>query len=528
MFLSASIGLVAALFALLLCRHHRPFPYPATLLIFPLLGFLATAAAALTFQVRTDLDWNSVRAVASVALSLGYPIYYPPGQGPLWGIIYPPLGFILSLPIALGSTASSAIRIGQALSLGWVLIPLGCIALLPSLRPPNSSRVIAVVAVVVLAACALVSIAPLTDAAFNVHIDAPAIGLSLFATLLLLAATQRGPRSPFLLAALAGALAVASVFTKQTLVATPLALLAFTLLPAHRALLRPFLVGAAVSAVALSAVCLIAFSPSAMLYNTFTVPSRHGFRGGLLAALQNSLRPLALYLLPVATVALVIRFLIRPSSPSHAAPERLFLLLAAAQFPLALAGFLKVGGGPNNLAPPALFLLAALLHAAARALLHPATPRRTPILSLLFFSAACLSLWRVVASANDPILSRPDQHASSYAALRASPGLYYFPRLPLTHLLAEIRLTHHTWGLTDRENSGETVSPEWLLLHTPPTAQYLAYHTRAPGPTVPLHTRLLPTFPQSTMLPELPGWLVFSRPPTSPTVPPSPATAPAP
>lgn len=57
------------------------------LLVLLLLLALGLIVAALTFHIRTDLDWNSVRTAVAVAYVRGGPLYYGPTDGPLWGNI---------------------------------------------------------------------------------------------------------------------------------------------------------------------------------------------------------------------------------------------------------------------------------------------------------------------------------------------------------------------------------------------------------------------------------------------------------
>lgn len=470
------------------------------LLVLLLLLALGLIVAAHTFHIRTDLDWNSVRTAVAVAYVRGGPLYYGPTDGPLWGNIYPPLGHLLTAPAALATTPTAAIRTAQLLSVAWIFIPLAALGALASPR----RRPLGAILALALALPVVAATPSLTAAAFHVHVDGSALGLALTAALL----TAFAPGRPSFLF-LAGALAVACVFCKQTAIAVPATLVLWTLITRPRREALAFLTGALAAAAGLKLWCLLAFDPRALWYETVTVPSRHGIPGGLAAAVARRWTEFTPLLIPHLLVATALQLLAARDLPRRnmlASPGVLLFVLALAQLPLALAGYFKIGGGVNNLAAPALFFLAAALYP-----LLTTPPRHS--LPLALSLAAALGLWRLFALHADPTLSRPDQHAMAYRALLAHPGKLYFPRLPLSHLLAENRLTHHTWGVNDRVNAGEPVPDPWLRAFIPPDASALYYFHRTPGPTVLLHVRLAghpPTpvpIPPESRLP--PGWVAY-------------------
>jgi hypothetical protein len=105
-------------------------------------------------------------------------------------------------------------------------------------------------------------------------------------------------------------------------------------------------------------------------------------------------------------------------------------------------------------------------------------------------------LWR-----NDPQLA--------YDFAVQHPGEVYYPWQPLATLLAEGRLYHFDYALMDRFIGGYEPTPEHLRANLPPRMRWIA----ANGRVWTFH--YFPEFSQEVQLPELPGWVVRTRPPPS-------------
>ncbi|MFN4242526.1 MAG: hypothetical protein ACK4PI_04735 [Tepidisphaerales bacterium] len=481
---------------------------------------VSLSALVLAGAGQSDLDWNSVRAAVPVAWSQGLHPYVPPppdGDGPLWANIYPPLGFVLQLPVAaaavgLSLTPLSTIRLLQAWSALWLLLPL----LLPAALPPHrkSLRVAwpAAGTALTVVAAATVAAQPLEDVTLLVHVDAFALGLSLLATW----CVTRGQLIS------AAVLTAAALLTKQTCIG---------LLPALAAVIactrggRPALMFAALAA----GVSTAGYAVSAGLFGqafwaaVFAVPARHPLRGDVVALVREAA---AVAGVPAAGMLLALLLIGGRSGASWRAAGP-YLAVAVALLPTGLLGFMKFGGGANNLAWPLVHLLAAVVAAMAapgavmaapesamvapgpaRSPSEPVGSRRWPSVALLAAALAVLTL-HLPRLAGAPSLRRPSQHDVAFHLLRDQPGLYVFPWLPLSHLLAERRIVHHGWGVLDRMAAG---GDRWTVTSVLPEPQplFLCFF-RPPDDNDGVWRLHRADYPHRIDHPALPGWFVFTR-----------------
>lgn len=188
----------------------------------------------------------------------------------------------------------------------------------------------------------------------------------------------------------------------------------------------------------------------------------------------------------------------------------LLLVAAVAEWPLGMLGYMKFGGGPNNLAYCETFLVAFVAWAVAKLVGERVEGPRAAVLAAVLVLAAGACVWRL-ASVDSSVIGGPSKHELSYRLVRQSPGRYFFPRLPLAHLMGEGRLTHHHWGLYDYELAGEHVSDDWFWRYIPPDAVVVAHNDRPPGTRNLMYQRLAGKYPKQARRPELPGWYCFLR-----------------
>lgn len=485
---------------------------------------VSLSALVLAGAGQSDLDWNSVRAAVPVAWTQGLHPYVPPppdGDGPLWANIYPPLGFVLQLPVAaaavgLSLTPLGTIRLLQAWSALWLLLPLLLPAVLPPDRPVARPEWPAAGTALPVVAAATVAAQPLEDVTLLVHVDAFALGLSLLATWCV-------TRGQFISAAV---LTAAALLTKQTCIGLLPALAAVTAWTRGR---RPALMFAALAA----GISAAGYTVSAGLFGpafweaVFAVPARHPLRGDggplLLEAAAVAGPPVAGLLLALLLVGGRAGARWRAAGP--------YLTVAAALLPTGLLGFMKFGGGANNLAWPLVPLLAAVVAAIAasgpaiaapasamaaqvpaRSAPEPVGSRRWPHVALAVAALAVVTL-HMPRLAGAPSLRRPSQHDVAFHLLRDQPGLSVFPWLPLSHLLGERRIVHHGWGVLDRMTAA---GDRWTVTSVLPEPKplFLCFF-RPPDDNDGVWRLHRADYPHRVHHPALPGWFVFTHAPGS-------------
>lgn len=482
------------------------------------LGISVTATVTASIE-RFPSDWNSVRTVIPVALTRGLPIYAHEGVGALWCNIYPPLGHVLLTPVALASTPDGVIAIGQVLTLFYVLVPLVLVGLrgrsdgaLTHERGPGWVRIRHALMVATMIFWATACLPPLTDITTLVHIDAPGICLSLLAVLL----CHRRTIASLLFS---GVFAAGAVFCKQTLTAVPLAMAIWLMIQHDWRGLGRFITSATITGFVMGAACVSIFSFGPLWTNLVVVPSKHPIAGGFAWALSDAVKSSALLLFPLHGLAFWTLFL--RHGPSRRSRLSTFLLMCAvAQVPFAFSGFMKFGGGANNLALTGVFFLGSVIafpweswHRSRRT--GTETNRSgwgVVVLTVALGAAIAAQIkWSRSPENQNP---GPSPHHIAYTVIRQSPGRWYFPWYPLSHLLAEDRATHHSWGLLDRTMAGRDISPEWFQSYIPPNAYGLAYRTRPDRFDIP-YQRLQGMYPflypPTLNPPELQGWLVYGK-----------------
>lgn len=498
--LTLAVALVAAIAVALTSRKHPALPR----LLLPPAVFLTTLALAQSLLVYANTTWNSVRAVVPVAMAHGVPPVFPPGEGPLWAAIYPPLAYVLQLPISLLPTPQSIVHAGQLH--GLLLLALPLTLLLRQHGGPAMSLG------AVLAAAIVVHLPGLTGAALTVHVDPAAIAFALGACLPLLRPTLT-PRA----ALLSGALTAASILCKQTMVPLAVLLPLVLALTGHRRPAAFFLLGLIAATAALLAAFLSFLSPAGLWNNTVLVPSNHPWRDDtptpLLASTLRAFTSLWTLWLVLPILAVAARFAAPPQRPPSATPPLLLLVLAAlALLPTGIAGYAKFGGHLNNFAPTGFFLLAATMLLLSWLPSNRLTLVAVPAFLLLATAASSSRLLDI-----HRLGPRPALHNNAFALVRTAPGRIFLPWHPLAHFLAERRLTHQSFGVLDREKAGQPVSDAWLWQYLPPEVELLGFDFPPRLPPDPmadhLYQRLGPAFPLPAGVPGFPGWTFYAKEP---------------
>jgi hypothetical protein len=485
---------------------------------------LATAIAAIVAAAAIlhhtagvpESDMSASRVVPAVALARGFPIYVGPTSGPIIDFMYGPVAAIAFLPAALATTPSGALAIAAALNAIAFFLPMAWLHLRAVRRRDAAT------AGFVLFVLAVVRDPGLAFSAFTIHADAPALGFGALACGLFV--TGARPPSAGRLAAVAVAVVLAA-WTKQTIAPLALVLVLVALLRdgvATGARLARLVVGVGL---AVSAVWVLAFDPSALVFNMVTLPSRMpwygegdggrwatvGFVTGLLARL-TWVPALVVTALGIAARRRGIRL--------RDTPGGLLAAVALALAPLAVVGGAKVGGFLNTFSVCSYFLVAAATVSLAAA---ATVPERAGVAAtaLLVVGLVVLAVdvgrgpagLRSVAHAVARLETwRDNPHEHAFAVARAHAGEIYFPWNPLSTLLAEDRLDDNEIGAWNRDLAGVPIDDALWRRFLPPRLRLIAF--RPPTGAfawLPEPSARLPEFTEPSTMPGLEGWTVLGR-----------------
>jgi hypothetical protein len=495
----------------------------------------------LTFVVHKiaespDHEWNGARLAPVVGLWYGAEMYVgPDGPGAIMNTIYPPLSYLVYLPATLISNPTYAIMAGSCISAAVFFAP----ALLLSFPRGENGRgrrcsLMGIAATVGFFQAMLFS-KSLWVAAFFIHADAPTMGFLGLACLALSRRRGETARSSttYLVSAILAAMAL---WSKQTSLPMVAALPFWVLLTdGFRPSVRFFsYLAAAVAAFGFVFSGMV--DVEALLFNMFAIPGKHPWFPQAPDLARSFLVLSAEYFCvvagPLACLLLVLfarRRLTPGGDPDSSTsglrrrldenPWLLFVLMAITAIPTSLLSRIKVGGHWNNYAPAPYFLGLALL-----ALLmewHATNLRRglrsfNASLTLIVLIAVLSPMTRGdesfrVMNVVHPLSSNPQEIAYRYALRH--PGMAYFPWHPLSSLLAEGKLYHFEFGMSDRELAGYPVSQPFFRQNIPANVRYVCF----PAGHKVFNKRFektmayLPEFTRRVEIEELPGWTCYER-----------------
>lgn len=453
-------------------------------------------------------DWNASRLAPTFALLYGYDLYYPATVGPILNNVYGPVTALAFLPVTVFRTPTLAVLAGGVLQDAFVLGSLAWLVWHTGMRL-GADRLVSLACA--LGACLLM--ARYWGTAYwisMVHADGPALALGLLACTALV---TRDGAQPTARALLGSALAVIlAVWTKQTAAPLPIALTLALGLGYGRGLAVRYAGMLLGIGVLVSTMFLLWFGRP-MLFNMIELVSRHGwYRPGIggLAAVTWSFLSSIRDLLAACGVLLAVAWAVRtPAAPLRSRAWVAPLLAAVLLLPTGALGANKLGGEPSS------FHSVYYLIAGTAALLVDLTIRLRParVLAWAFCVLAIAAAWqsgRCTPKPSPATIWQNDQQMAYEFALR-HPGEAYFPWAPLASLLAEGRLYHFEYGMMDRYLGGHEPSRAHLQAHLPPRMHWIAAHAR-----IWTFNHFFPDYTVETKLPELPGWIVRSRPQAAP------------
>src|SRR6185295_5910080 len=254
----------------------------AVLAVAALFGLLFTSAYAIA---RTQSDfWSFIRLMPSVALTRGYALYYPDGEGPLLGWSYGPVAPLLQLPVAALPHPAAALTGAALLNTAMLLLPL-LFAIWRAMPPGAAHRISGVLILAALHAI-LLHLVPSQYWLRGVQVDAFAMGLWLLGIVVLLGADPAGRRRVWV----AALLFIASMFSKHNeVLLAPIPVLFVWAREGRAAALRLALAMAVLGAAALL-LSIAAWGWSAVHLNLWRVPAGHPWSKPGLVGLAEAAR----------------------------------------------------------------------------------------------------------------------------------------------------------------------------------------------------------------------------------------------
>lgn len=434
------------------------------------LGYLAVG-----FIGCSRLGFSSVRLAAALALVKGLPCY-PEGPGDAGLItIYPPtFGFIYA-PTALFSTPFGALLCASVINLVVVVVPAVFLVRRLLRQHLTTSVENGVIAPVVLFLLLLFAWLEPLQAIQHIHCEAIALGCLTLAILVLQRPASKGSWWA------AAVLLTLSATSKQTYV---MAFPAVALWIGWHRGWRAFWEFSAMAAISLLGVILVLgcrFGFHTLYFNCVEVAARHPWidRAALLGEVDSThfvygtaqrlqsllalvyvgVRDQGWFLLLTGALIISAFFSRQGDGEKRAGSDLavLLLLVTLFQLPLAMLGFVKAGGAPNNLASPTFFW--AILFAAAFGLWTIRGGENRVL--LLALAILLLSVQVGTQTAFRAVRQNCFEQDQVYRYLLDHPERNaYFPFEPLAHLLAQNRLVPASSTYWDLDLAGFRSTPE--------------------------------------------------------------------
>jgi hypothetical protein len=456
-----------------------------------------------TIRVGLDEPWNDVRLGPAAGWLRGVPLWSAHGEAPLLTRVYGTVGAWIWWPAAAQSTPARAVLVGLLEAMALTIVPV-----LWLLRLEARRRILLAIATLLMWLAYLLStpVAP----SFHIHVDAPALG---FATAALVCIWTPGRCRHTGWRWLGAALVVASVHSKQVMLPLLGAYPAWVMLASDT--ISGLRAASAVAIVALASVLatLPVVDVEAMLFSLFTGPGGQPWqRGSAVATFAWALGDMIVRATPTAlllTVALLVVYRRAPDIRRWLRANRwiLPLLIGLVCLPTTLAGRMKMGGGPNTLAPTLWFVWLAMVVAFASSARRPEAARRALTGVALIVSAAFALRLAPVILTLPSLMERPLDETLMFRAAERHPASVYLPSRSLPTLMADHRADHLDSAIWVREIERRPVSTAYLRRHLPPILERVIGEAR----TAPYVLPRLPEFRRQVIDPHLPEWVVLVR-----------------
>ncbi len=428
-------------------------------------------ASQILNSIHNIHNWN--RLQKTFVLAAGLPLYHGKDSGPALNTLYGPVSVIAYLPATFFPTPASAMRAACFLALTFYLLPVGWIFWGRKFSHAVDRRW---AWLLFFGFCFLtLMMYSLKNAAFNVHVDAPTLGLGMVSCAFLYFRKKPDCWISLFLSAATAVLAVESKLVAAPLVA---ALPIYILLTDGRKIFFRYCGFLLFHGIFWTLLFGSVFGAQNLFFNTVVIPAHHPFKenGGIQALFLFCDKLIREYLLilPVFFIAVWHR------EKWRRAPGILLLVVAALMLPAAYLGFVKIGGSRNALSYTNYFLLTGLMMAWLGSVCQenaamPARPfglKKITVLLMLFLTAA------QAAYAVSGIL-RPagkiNQANVAYEYAKAHPQETYFPTLTPIHWFAEGQFYHDVNAVMDRNIAGYPLTEERLAAFFPARLRLIAF-----------------------------------------------------
>ncbi len=502
------------------------------LLFLPLATF--SIGLYLTYELLTSPFqlWNGAFLAPSRALLSGHSVYPGLNSGPLQPYIYGPIAVISYIPaVAFAQTPTLAVILGVLTTMFFYFVPPFFTFLYFS-RHLHHRVVYAFAASVCffLLTCLHES---LTQTSFVSRPDAPALGLCVLASLIVVMQLEKEDSQEKSAYIFSSALALLAVWCKQTVVSIVFVLPLFLWMASGKGKALRYVKYLFWSGVITSTFFLVAFGAKNLIFTMFVLPSQIGWWTdflpgasiGKLKQITSALRELLIFSLPsllLLSAAFGFKFLeFRQNGTSIlrrviCSPRGIFLLISISMVPTALLGRVKWGGDLNTFST-VLYFLTLSVPLAFLGLLNIKTVSKDALSAdaakVMFLSATLAICFFMVIllhklSEMIPLVMKND-HEIAYQIAKAHPGEIYFPHHPLSSLFAEDgAYYHHSYGIRDRYYAFQTVSDEHVQKYLPPKMKYVMMKNPEPDDAI---FHFLKNYSKSTRF-QLPnGWVVFEK-----------------
>ena len=430
----------------------REVPLPLRYIILAAGIAIFLLSAWLSVQRNLDFAWTSVRLAPAYALTHGYPLFSSPETPPWVMVGYGPLYPVAYLPSTVARTPSTAVALGTVLAHFYILFPAALLVRLAVERVRLNGVAPRLPWPFFLLLFTLVAYAApsLNYVTSNVHVDAPALGLFLFAAYAILRADVDASRARWIL--VAGLCAGLSAACKVNLLA---ASLGFTIWLFLRLGLKPaitFVAWAAGAFLAIYALAVLRDGFAAVLLN-LQLPGRmpwftyqnvdtrtlSGSSYGTADKLRTFVGFVGEYLRDYGIFGVAILLLlpiVGRTSARAAEMTKFFLLLALVMLFASIASVGKSGGDVNSralftlpLAIAGLVAFTMILQQSGRAMIAAAYGALAAVTFVVALSAAAgLLRWSIKGTST---------LVEAHETVSREPGRWYFPFDPLAHLLGE-------------------------------------------------------------------------------------------
>ena len=465
-------------------------------------------------------NWDASRLAWTFSIRYGYSLYPLIGEGPMLSESYGPLAALVYLPlIFINASPTLVVILASLISVCFYFLPLLWICLL------SSRKFLFALCIFAWFCLFTFNSRSLNSSAFSVHADAPALGFSALACAILY---NRKLRNVTLL--FSAIFSICAVWTKQSLMPILFALPLWIFLSNNHKYAKRYIIYIILFGI-LTLIffsCIFAFQN--LRFYMFTYPDRCPWQYGanpaiaLLKASFNLLKDC--FLLIIIASLLIILSLYRSRSYNNSAKNILknwicdnqwlmFLVISVLMVPTSLLGNVKAGGAENTLSPAVYFIAAAcalglMKYIAFSLYPHNALTNKISILSfiLLLISLIFISIptFRDKLPALLNLGNNYQEVAYKYA--KKYPAEVYFPEAPLASLLAEGKLYHFQFGISDRELIGFPVSREHFRAYIPSNIRLVAFSRNYQSQYI---MKYLPEFSKRVTIEELPDWIIYAR-----------------